>query len=280
VAGPAGRSGVIAIPQSDVTLNVPTSFLYYPADAARAHLARIGAPIPSDDVLGMLAPADKTPGQDDFWGAIVTYRALGRVDAATAGGLSDQGFVQTVRQARGAAQRPFEAFETAPAFTAATNTVSWIEQTARPQPTATAFRSESRILGRRGVAGLSVPVREDQLSQVKATLPSMLGMIGFNPGSAYADYNAQIDTASAYTVPGLVTNLPESGAVAEIAGSGGPGAAAKGATPAGGTNYLPWLVGGAAVVGLLAWLALGNRRRPEDDDELVEDDPNIRPKED
>jgi uncharacterized membrane-anchored protein len=267
---------VIAIPQSDVTLNVPTSFLFYPADAARAHLARIGAPALGDDVLGMLAPADQTPGQDDFWGAIVTYRALGRVDASTANGLEEQGFVQTVRQARSASQRPFEAFETAPAFAAATNTLSWTEQTARPQPTAVAFRSESRVLGRRGVAGLSIPVRENQLSQVKTNLPSMLGMIGFNAGSAYADYNAQIDTASAYTVPGLVTNLPESGAVAEIAGAGGPETAGK-STPAGGTNYLPWLVGGAAVVGLLAWLALGNRRRPEDED-LVEDDPNIRPK--
>jgi uncharacterized membrane-anchored protein len=271
---------VIAIPQSDVTLNVPTSFLFYPADAARAHLTRIGAPAPGDDILGLLAPADKTPGQDDFWGAVVTYRALGRVDAGTATGLDEQGFVQTVRQARGASQRSFEAFETAPAFTAATNTLSWIEQTARPQPTATAFRAESRILGRRGVAGLTIPARENQLSQVKATLPSMLGMIGFNPGSAYADYNAQIDTASAYTVPGLVTNLPESGAVAEIAGAGGPGqtAQAKSGGP-GGTNYLPWLVGGAAVVGVLAWLALANRRRPDDED-LAEDDPNISPRED
>ncbi len=236
--------------------------------------------MPSDDVLGMLAPADKTPGQEDFWGAVVTYRALGRVDAGTATGLSEQGFVQTVRQARNAAQRPFESFETVPVFTAATNTLSWIEQTMRPQPTAVAFRAESRVLGRRGVAGLTVPVRENQLSEVKATLPSMLGMIGFNPGSAYADYNAQIDTASAYTAPGLITNLPENGAVAEIAGAGGPGAAAKGSAPAGGTNYLPWLVGGAAVVGLLAWLALGNRRRTEDDDVIEDDDPNLRPKDD
>jgi uncharacterized membrane-anchored protein len=269
--GPAGRSGQFALPASDVSLTVPTSFLFYPADAARAHLARIGAPLPNGDVLGMIAPADRTPGQDNFWGAIVTYQQIGRVDAATATGLAESGFPQTVRQARNSAQRGFEGFESPPAFAAGSNSVSWIEQTARPQPTATAYRAETRVLGRRGVAGLTVPVRQDQLSEAKAMVPTMLGMVGFTQSNGYGDFNAQVDQPSAYSVPGLVTNMPSNGAVAQTAGIDGPGMGAGKSGPAG-TNYLPWLVGGAAVVGLLAWLALGNRRREDDED------PNIRPR--
>jgi uncharacterized membrane-anchored protein len=257
------------VPSSDLSLTVPTSFLFYPPDAARAHLARIGTPAPTGDIVGMLAPADLTPGQENFWGAIVTYQQIGRVEAASASGLEDAGFDQTVRQARASAQRSFQRFETAPAFATAQNAVSWVEQTAQPQPTAVAYRAESRVLGRRGVAGVTAPVRADQLAAAKAATPSLVGIIGFTQGNAYQDYNAQIDTASVYTVPGLVTNLPATG-VAQTAGINGPSVSAgkDGAE----TNYLPWLVGGAAVVGLLAWLALGARRRLEDED------PNLRPR--
>ena len=268
-AGPAGRSGMIAVPSSDLSLTVPTSFLFYPPDAARAHLSRLGAPAPTGDIVGMLAPADLTPGQDSFWGAVLTYQQIGYVNAASASGLEEAGFDQTVRQARASAQRSFQRFETPPAYATAQNALSWVEQTAQPQPTAVAYRAETRVLGRRGVAGITAPARADQLAQVKAMAPTLAGMIGFSQGNAYADFNGQVDTASVYTVPGLVTNLPATG-VAQTAGAGGPEAAAG--KDGGGTNYLPWLVGGAAVVGLLAWLALGARRRPEDED------PNLRPR--
>lgn len=270
-AGPAGRSGLIAVPASDLALTVPTSFLFYPPDAARAHLGRVGAPTPTGDIVGMLAPADLTPGQDDFWGAVLTYQQIGRVDAATASGLADAGFDQTVRQARASAQRSFQRFETPPSFVASQNALNWVEQTAQPQPTAFAYRAEGRILGRRGVAGVTAPARADQLAQVKALSPTLAGMIGFSQGNAYADYNAQIDTASVYTVPGLVTNLPATG-VAQAASAGGPEARPDAGKDGATTNYLPWLVGGAAAVGLLAWLALGTRRRLEDED------PNLRPR--
>lgn len=126
-------------------------------------------------------------------------------------------------------------------------------------------------MGRRGVAGVTAPARADQLAQVKGMAPTLVSMIGFSQGNAYADFNGQIDTASVYTVPGLVTNLPATG-VAQTAGAGGPAAGVTAGKDGEGTNYLPWLVGGAAVVGLLAWLALGARRRPEDED------PNLRPR--
>lgn len=277
-AGPVGRSGTVAMPAGDLNLTVPTSYLYYGPDVARAHLTQIGAPAPAGEILGLLAPRDSAPGSADFWGAVVTYQPIGHVGADTASGLSENGFERSVRDARAAAGRPFESFETAPAFAPASSSVSWVERSARANAQGPTVRHEQRLLGRNGVAGQTIVARDAQLGQIKAAAPSMLAMMSFTPGQAYSDFNSVTDAPSTYTVPGLITNVATVVAdTASVAGPNGTPAKAASTTGGGQTNYLPWLLGGLALVGGLAWLALGNRRKEED---LLDDDPNIAPKRD
>jgi uncharacterized membrane-anchored protein len=283
-AGPEGRSGVIALPAGDLSLNVPTSFSFFGPDVARAHLARVGAPLPAGELLGLLAPRGSSLDSPGFWGSVVSYQPIGHVSADTASGLSDGGFERSVRDARAAAGRAFEGFESNPSYTPTATALSWVERSARPSRTAQTVRYEQRLLGRNGVAAQTIVAREDQLGEIKASAPSMLSMMSFAPGQRYGDYVQASDAASSYTVPGLVTNLPTASPVGEVASvAGGTGAQSAKSAPAGApqTNYLPWLLGGLALVGGLGWLALGNRGRRDDDDRIyTEDDPNIQPKKD
>jgi hypothetical protein len=66
-------------------------------------------------------------------------------------------------------------------------------------------RSEQRILGREGVAGITIDGRADQIATITAALPEIGRMVTFAPGKAYGDFVAGTDPAPAYDLPSLLT---------------------------------------------------------------------------
>lgn len=289
-----GQTGDITLANGALKLYVPANYYFLPAADARAHLQRIGAPVPSGEVLGMVAPAGSRPIDDGFWGAVISINPLGHVAEERAERLTAPDFVDEVRTARPAPAPRLEAFAVAPANDAARHVTTWTERYPAGAPTARTVRNEQRLLGRNKVAGVTIDARPDQSGAVSAAAPEIGRMLSFPAGQAYGDFIPASDAAPLYDLPSLLTLKTKP--VAEAAATPAPAPAAtpppvaapastSGGIPAQSTGlqsisgdqkaapaaafnaadlqkWLPWLGGGLVALAVIPWLVGLARRRP------------------
>jgi uncharacterized membrane-anchored protein len=259
----AGRTGQIALMDGAVNLTVPQGYRFYSADVANAFVVRNGAAAPQGTVLGLIAPASVNVRDQGAWATVLSFDEIGYVQPETASGLTDTNFEADVRSARDAQGRVFEGFAVPAAFETATPSLAWAERSAAPGAGGKDFRHEQKMLGRRGVATLTSIGNADQMGAIAAAAPDMLSMLSFSEGNRHADFQPASDTVSAYTVPGLVTGVPQAQpqALADAAGTG--------QTSFGGLSGLfPWIAFGVVILAGIGYLAVRRGRR-DDDDNLI-----------
>lgn len=260
-SAPQGQSGVIELQNGDVALNVADGYLFYSADEARAYLQRANAPAPNGAVLGMIARTGDDIRALGTWATIVSYDAIGYVQPETAAGLSDANFETNVRDARASQGRLFEGFAATPAFDAAAPNIVWAERVLAPGSQSKDLRYEQKVLGRYGVAGLTSVGSLDQMPEIEAAAAALRGMLSFPAGRTHADFQAASDAVSTYSVPGLVTGVPNAAPAAEAA-------AAEGETQTnfgGLAGWFPWVAAGVIVLAIGGFVLM-RRRRGEDDE--------------
>lgn len=267
-AAPAeGRTGVIPLNGDELTINVPNGYRLYSAEEAYAFLQRNNAAAPSGTVLGLLAPANTDVRANNVWATVISYDAIGYVQAETASGLSDTNLESQTRDARVAQNKPFEGFAVMPAFVGeGTPQVVWAERTAAPGGAqGKDFRHELKLLGRYGVATMTSVGSADQMPAIEAAAADMQNMLSFPAGRTHADFQAASDTVSAYSVPGLVTGVAAESAVAQPASDGGQAQTAFGGL----AGYFPWIALGVVVLAGVGYMMM---RRRDDDDEDDEEE--------
>ncbi len=260
-AAPEGRAGIIPLDAAGATLNVPDGYRFYSAEEAYAHMQRNNATAPGGTVLGLLARAGDDIRQDGTWATVISYDAIGYVQPETAAGLSDANFEADVRAARTAQNRVFEGFIAQPAFDASAPALVWAERSAAPGAGGKDLRYEQKVLGRHGVAGLTSLGSADQFDDITAAAAELRGMLTFSDGQRHADFQPASDQVSAYSVPGLVTGVPNAQpqAAADMAAS------ETGQTSFGGlAGWFPWVALGVIVLAIAGYLMMRRRREPEE----------------
>jgi uncharacterized membrane-anchored protein len=262
-AAETGRTGVIPL-NDQLSINVPQGYRFYSAAEARAYLARNNAPAPNGEIFGLLARADADIRAQDTWATVISYDAIGYVQAETAAGLTAANFEDDVRAARQQQNRVFEGFAAAPAFDAATPSLKWSERILAPGSQGKDLRVEDKVLGRYGVAGLTSIGTADQAPEIDAAAAEMRGMLSFTESARHADFQPASDTVSNYSVPGLVTGIATTSpqAVADTASTGGTGQTAFGGL----SGYFPWIAFGVVALAIAGFM-LTRRRRETDPDE-------------
>jgi uncharacterized membrane-anchored protein len=256
-AAPQGRTGIIPLNDGGLTINVPEGYRFYSAEEAYAFMQRNDASAPGGTVFGLLARAGDDIRQDGTWATVISYDAIGYVQPQTAAGLSDANFEASVRDARTTQNRAFEGFIAQPAFDAAAPTLVWAERSASPGAGGKDLRYEQKMLGRQGVAGLTSIGSADQLDDIAAAAGDLRGMLSFTEGQRHADFQPASDQVSAYSVPGLVTGIPNTQpqAVAELASSD------AGQTGFGGlAGWFPWVALGVIVLAIAGFVMMRRRR--------------------
>jgi uncharacterized membrane-anchored protein len=259
-AAPEGRSGVIPL-DNGLSLNVPEGYRFYSAAEAQAYLQRNNAAAPSGAVLGLIAKNGEDIRQPGTWATVISYDAIGYVQAETAGGLTSANFEADVRSARQTQNRTFEGFIAQPAFDGAAPSLAWGERVAAPGSQAKDLRYEQKILGKSGVVGLTSIGSADQMPAIEAAAAELRGMVSFAEGQRHADFHPASDQVSAYSVPGLITGVPGVQALADTASTTGAGQTAFGGL----SGYFPWIALGVIVLAIGGY-ALTRRRKGEDED--------------
>jgi len=263
-AAPEGRTGVIPLGNDGLSLNVPAGYRFYSAEEAQRFLQRANQPAPRGAVYGLLARNGEDIRAPGTWATVISYDAIGYVQPETASGLSDANFEATVRDARSTQNRGFESFAADPSFNTETPYLVWAENVAAPGgATGKDLRYEQKILGRNGIVGMTSIGSADQMPAIAAAAGDLRGMLTFPEGQRHADFQAASDTVSAYSVPGLVTGVPNAQpqAAANTATTGGAGQTAFGGL----AGYFPWIALGVVVLAGAGYMMM--RRRGEDDDE-------------
>lgn len=295
-----GQTGEITVPGGQIKLFVPANYYFLSGAEARAHLQRIGTPIPPGEVVGMVAPANTRPIDDNFWGAVISTNPLGHVAEERAERLVAPDFPDEVRAARPASSPRLDAFASAPVHDRVRHLTVWTERTTGPA-TARTVRSEQRLLGRNVVAGVTIDGRADQTGAITAGAPDIARMISFPAGQAYGDFAPATDTAPLYDLPSLITLKPKPTTTAVVvAPASTPGTPAKGipaqsqglqkidtaSEPAGAAptltqadiqRWLPWIGGGLIALAVIPWL-VGLARRGGGRPALVDGDPPPAPR--
>jgi uncharacterized membrane-anchored protein len=224
------RTGTVAVPQADLTLNLGEA--YYMLDAAEAkRVLTEGWGNPDDsvsDVIGMIFPAGKT-FVDDTWGAVLTWTPDGYVSDEDAHKINygdllnqmregeDEG--NRARQQAGFAGVHLVGWAQQPSYDATRHTLIWAKELSfsdAPNGPNT-LNYDVRVLGRRGVFSMNMVTSMDRLAETRTAATALMGTAAFNAGARYTDYQAGTDKKAAYGVAGLIAG----GAVLAVAKKAG-----------------------------------------------------------
>jgi len=219
------RSGTVVISNGLATLQVPPTFRYIDAGAAKRLLTEAwgNPPGASEGVLGMLYPAEVSPLDSGSWGVIISFDEDGYVDDSGAEAIDYTKLMAQMQQgiAESNKERQKDGYPTVqlvgwaeqPHYNAETHKLYWAKELAFSDNTHHTLNYNVRVLGRRGVLVLNAVSSMNTLPEIAKSMQNVIGFVDFNQGHRYQDFIPGADKKAAYGVAGLIA-----GAVAVKAG--------------------------------------------------------------
>ena len=219
------RSGTVVISNGLATLQVPPTFRYIDATAAKRLLTEAwgNPPAASEGVLGMLYPTEVSPLDSGSWGVIISFDEDGYVDDSGAEAIDYTKLMQQMQQgiAESNEERKKDGYATVqlvgwaeqPHYNPETHKLYWAKELAFSDNTHHTLNYNVRVLGRRGVLVLNAVSSMNALPQIAQSMQNVIGFVDFNEGHRYQDFIPGADKKAAYGVAGLIV-----GAVAAKAG--------------------------------------------------------------
>ncbi len=210
------KQGEVKIKDGLATFNVPTNFAYLDAVDAKTVLVKLwgNPPAQVDDVLGLLMPANVTPLDTNCWAVTISYSSDGYVKDADANKINYDDLLKKMqtavhdenkaRQDKGYPAMELVGWAAPPHYDATTHKLYWAKEFKVEGASEDTLNYDIRILGRRGVLVLTAIAGMDQMPEIESQTPQILGMVDFNQGNRYADFDPKVDKVAAYGVAALI----------------------------------------------------------------------------
>jgi uncharacterized membrane-anchored protein len=196
-------------------LTVPKEFNYLGPDDAETVLVKLWGNPPSETKpLGLLIPAGLTPLSSNAWVVTIDYSEDGFVKDNDAGKINYDDLLKKMqkgiaennaeRQKQGYRAITLVGWAAPPRYDAATHKLYWAKQLQFEGERQDTLNYNIRMLGRKGVLELNAIAGLDQLAEIDAQTPQILGMVDFKEGSRYADFDPKVDKVAKYGIATLV----------------------------------------------------------------------------
>lgn len=220
------KQGIVDLPLAHAKLNVPPEFYFLDqADAARVLTQLWGnPPAAAEGNLGMIFPVKYAPESSNSWGSVIDYMEDGYVSDIDAQATDFDALLTELKQAaiEGNLQREKDGYDpitlvgwaSPPFYEKSAHTLHWARDLlfGKDPNSPHTLNYSLRILGREGVLQLNFVAGLEQLTEIKAAIPSMTKLATFDSGKAYTDFRDG-DKLAAYGMAGLIA----AGAGAKIA---------------------------------------------------------------
>lgn len=208
------QTGEIKLDNAVATLNVPEDFYYLsPADANTVLVEVWGNP-PGQKTLGMLFPKDVTPFDIDSWAVTIEYEEDGYVSDDDADQIDYKELLTQMKSETkaGSKERVKQGYEpieligwaATPFYDANSHKLHWAKEIKFGEQPINTLNYNIRVLGRKGVLVLNFIASIDQKQLIETKLETVLALAEFDQGSAYDDFNPEIDDVAAYGLGALV----------------------------------------------------------------------------
>ncbi len=208
------RQGTIELPDGNAALIVPAGFAYLGPEDADYVLADLWGNPHDETILGLLVMKDRGVTDAGSWVFALSYEEIGYVDDADAEDINyddlriemqeDSRVWNKERAEMGYEPVYFVGWAEAPHYDKNRKVLHWAKELKFGEHSLHTLNYNLRVLGRKGVFVLNAVASMDELEEVHANIDLALNSVIFQKGSAYADFNPDLDKVAAYTVGGLV----------------------------------------------------------------------------
>ncbi len=196
-------------------LTVPDDFKFLDAQDAETVLVKLWGNPPSEKKpLGLLIPTGLTPLSTNCWVVTIDYSEDGYVKDDDAGKINYDDLLKQMQKAvaENNKERQEQGYPTAqllgwaapPRYDAASHKLYWAKRFKFAGEQSETLNYNIRMLGRKGVLELNAVAAMDQLPEIVAQTPNILGMVDFKEGNRYADFDPKVDKVAKYGLTALV----------------------------------------------------------------------------
>ena len=215
-AGLDFQTGDVTIGSNLATLHLGDEYRFLDANDSRKVLVEGWGNPPSaaTGVLGMIFPVGLRTQQLGSWGVILTFSEDGYVDDDDAEDLDydellvelEKGSAEEDKQrvAQGYPAMRLQGWAEQPHYDEDKRALYWALSYAVEGSPDNALNFAIRVLGRRGVLELNGVAGMSQLAAIKPAMEDVYGLVEFNPGNRYDDFDPDLDKVAAYGIGGLI----------------------------------------------------------------------------
>lgn len=208
------QTGAVAI-AGVATLTLPPAYKFLDAAQSRQVMVDLwgNPPEVAEDVIGMIFPAGAGV-YDDGFAFSIEYDSLGYVSDADADGIDytvmlkdmmkEDSLEEIHRAAEGYDPLVLVGWADPPHYDKAHKALHWAQELDRKDSSVHVLNYHIRVLGRRGMLLLNAMGTMDYLDSVKTTIPTLLGMIAFDDGNRYEQFNPATDKVADWSIAGLI----------------------------------------------------------------------------
>jgi uncharacterized membrane-anchored protein len=221
------KTGTVTLENGLATINIAPGFKFLDAADAKYVLEDVWGNLKGQNPLGMILPADNKAAIADY-AFIVEYEAMGYVKDEDADDINYDDLLKNMkeesiksneeRKKAGIPSMYLVGWAAKPHYDKQRKLLYWAKEFKVDSTEENTLNYDIRILGRKGVLVLQAISGMNQLDSVNKNINNILGMVSFNKGNRYEDFDSKIDNVAAWTIGGLVAGklLAKAGILALI----------------------------------------------------------------
>lgn len=209
------QHGTVELANGVATLNIPPGFKFLDGPQSSHVIVDLWGNPDAEGVMGMILPEQDNVLADSSYAFVVQYDEMGYVKDDDADDIDYDDMLKELQEGEteinqertrmGYEPIHFIGWAAKPFYDSERKVLHWAKELQfGDSATVNTLNYNVRVLGRKGVLVLNAVATMPQLTLVQQHIPDVLGIVQFNDGYRYDQFDSKVDNVAAWTVGGLV----------------------------------------------------------------------------